>query len=108
LREGEEASSITATAAKNDFGRILEKVTRGGTVVITKHNAPKAVMISVERFDVLSRAGRVKLDTLRGEFDALLARMQTAAARAGMQAAFDASPQQLGRAAVAAARKRAR
>src|ERR1700687_5085153 len=67
-REREEASSISATEAKNDFGRILEKVTRGGTVVITKHDAPKAVMISVEQFEVLSCANQVKLDTLSGEF----------------------------------------
>jgi|HubBroStandDraft_1064217.scaffolds.fasta_scaffold39323_3 hypothetical protein len=51
---------------------------------------------------------QVKIDTLSGEFDALLVRMQTLAARAGMQAAFDASPKQLGKAAVALARKRGR
>jgi antitoxin Phd len=103
-----EAATISATDAKNEFGRILEKVIRGGTVVITKHDAPKAVLISVEQFNALSRVHRDKLDTLTGEFDALLARMQTPAARAGMKAAFNASPKQLGRAAVAAARKRGR
>jgi len=41
-----------------------------------------------------------------GDFDALLAGMQTPKARAGMKAAFDATPRELGRAAVAAARKR--
>jgi antitoxin Phd len=97
---------VSATIAKNEFGRILERVIQGGTVVITKHDAPKAVLISIDEFDALSRAGQVKLDNLSGEFDALLARMQTPAARAGMQAAFDASPKQLGRAALAAARKR--
>jgi prevent-host-death family protein len=104
--ERPERVSVSATDAKNEFGRILERVIQGGTVVITKHDAPKAVLISVDEFDAMSRANRVKLDTLSGEFDALLARMQTPAARAGMKAAFDASPKQLGRAAVAAARKR--
>jgi antitoxin Phd len=104
--ERQEVSSITATEAKNEFGRALEKVTQGGMVVITKHDTPKAVLISMEKFNSLSRANRVMLDTLSGEFDALLARMQTPAARAGMKAAFDASPRQLGKAAVAAARKR--
>jgi hypothetical protein len=51
---------------------------------------------------------QVKIDTLSGEFHALLVRMQTPAARAGVQAAFDASPEQLGKAAVALARKRGR
>ena len=47
-----------------------------------------------------------KLDTLSGKFDALLVRMQTPAARVAMKSAFNASPKQLGKAAVAAARKR--
>ena len=45
------------------------------------------------------------LDALNAEFDALLARMQTAKARAGMKAALNASPKRLGEAAVAVARK---
>jgi antitoxin Phd len=40
------------------------------------------------------------------EFDKLLARMQTAKARKGMAAAFNATPAKLGRAAVKAARKK--
>src|SRR2546430_2503275 len=100
------ASTVTATDVKNEFGRILEKVIQGGIVVITKHDEPKAVLISVREFNALTNANRMKLDTLSGEFDALLARMQTPAARSGMKAAFDASPKQLGKAAVAVARKR--
>jgi antitoxin Phd len=106
LRKRPEAVSVSATEAKNEFGRILERVMQGARVVITRHEAPKAVLISVEEFEVLSRAHQTRLDTLSGEFDALLARMQTPAARAGMKAAFRASPKQLGRA--AAARKRGR
>lgn len=101
------ARSITATAAKNEFGRELEKVLHGGITVITKHDAPKAVLMSFDDFRQLSNAGRTKLDTLTGEFDALLGRMQTPEARSRMRAAFGASPRQLGQAAVAAARKRA-
>jgi prevent-host-death family protein len=104
-REGEGAS-FTATEAKNEFGRILEKAISGETVVITKHDAPKAVLISMEQFNVLKHAPELKLDTLSGEFDALLAHMQGAKARVRMNAAFHATPQQLGKAAVAAARKR--
>ena len=43
---------------------------------------------------------------INDELDALFERMQTPAARAGMKAAFDASPEEMGKAAVAAARKR--
>jgi hypothetical protein len=79
-----------------------------GIVVITKHDAPKAVLISIEEFEALSQATEHKLDTLTAEFDALFERMQTAKARAGMQAAFEASPGKLARAAVTAAAKPAK
>ena len=107
-RRGEpvEASTVTATDAKKEFGSVLERVVRGGVVVITKHDTPKAVLLPVEEFNVLARAAERELDTLSEEFDALFARMQTPKARAAMRAAFEASPKQMGKAAVAAARKR--
>lgn len=107
-RRGErvEMASVTATDAKKEFGSVLETVIRGGVVVITKHDTPKAVLISVDDFDALSQASEARLETLSQEFDALLARMQTPKARAGMKAAFNASPKQLGKAAVAVARRR--
>ena len=95
---------VSASDAKNEFGRVLEIAIRGGAVVITKHDAPKAVLVSVEQFNALSNAARTKLDTLSAEFDALLARMQTSGARRGMKAAFAASGKRLGKAAAAAAR----
>ena len=101
-----EPASVTATEAKSEFGRVLEVAIRGGAVVITKHDAPKAVLISVENFNALSGAAETKLDALDHEFDALLAQMQTAKVRRGMKTAFTASAQQLGKAAVAAARSR--
>ena len=107
-RRGErvETASVTATDAKKEFGRVLEMVLQGGVVVITRHDDPKAVLISVEEFDALSRASETRLNTLTEQFDALLARMQTSKARVGMKTAFDASPKQLGKAAVAVARRR--
>jgi hypothetical protein len=47
-----------------------------------------------------------KINSLRHEFDALLAGMQTPQASAAMKAAFDAPPEELRKAAVVAARKR--
>jgi PHD/YefM family antitoxin component YafN of YafNO toxin-antitoxin module len=81
-------------------------VIQGDIVVITKHDTPKAVLVSVDEFNALARTKERTLDTLTGEFDELLARMQTPKARTGMKAAFDASPRQLGRAAVKAVRTR--
>ena len=105
-RQGVEPVTISATKAKNRLGELLDSVIQGGMVLITRHETPKAVLLSMEEYAALSRGAQSRLDTLNGEFDALLARMQTPKARAGMKAAFAASPKQLGKAAVAAARKR--
>ena len=107
-RRGErvDPSSVTATDAKKEFARMLEMVIQGGVVVITKHDAPKAILLSVDEFNALTQATGSTLDSLSADFDAMLARMQTPRARSGMRAAFGASPKALGRAAVTAARKR--
>lgn len=97
---------MTASVAKNEFARVLETAARGGAVVITKHEAPQAVLLSVENFNALAGTAEATLDTLDREFDALLARMQTPAVRRGMKKAFGASGRELGQAALAAARRR--
>ena len=101
-----ELSSVTASEAKAEFARVLEIAAEGRAVVVTKHDAPKAVVISVETFNALAAAAETNLDTLDREFDALLARMQTPKARRAMKTAFDASGRQVGQAAVAATRRR--
>src|SRR5437016_13690419 len=85
-----DAASFTSTVAKNEFGRLLEMVMRGRGVVITKHDAPKAVLVSLDECNALARAAESKLDTLSGEFDGLLARVQAPRARSGLTAASQA------------------
>ena len=97
---------VTATEAKNKFGRLLEMAMQGGVVVITKHDAPKAVLISMDEYTALASAPESRINTLSAEFDSLLMRMQEPGVRSSMQAAFHASPKLLGKAAVVAARKR--
>ena len=99
-------ASVSATKAKNEFGRVLERVIQGSVLFITKHGAAKAVLLPVQEYDALSRANEVQLGNLSAEFDDLLLRMQTPKARAGMKTAFHASPKQLSKAALAAARFR--
>lgn len=105
-RDGTGRLSVSSTEAQNEFGRILDAASRGDDVVITKHNAPRAVLISVDRYETLARADENALGRLTEQFDALLERMQTPDAIAGMKRAFEASPEELGKAAVAAARRR--
>ena len=95
--------AIAATKAKNEFGAVLEQAVTEGAVAITRHDTPKAVLMSYVEFSSLVNARTRSLDDLTAEFDDLLARMQKPAARKGVGLAFHASPTELGRAAVAAA-----
>jgi len=97
--------AVAATQVKNEFGAILEKVTRGGAVAITRHDVPKAVLLSYEEFESLVQIRSRTLENLGAEFDDLLDRMQTPKSKKGMDSAFHASPAKLGRAAMKAARK---
>ncbi|HKA45742.1 MAG TPA: type II toxin-antitoxin system prevent-host-death family antitoxin [Burkholderiales bacterium] len=100
-----EVPAVAASRLKNEFGAVLEQALRGGAVAITKHEAPRAVLVSYDEFQALVQASSHSLSDLRAEYDTLLGRMQTPAARAGMEAAFNASPAELGRAAARAARR---
>jgi antitoxin Phd len=84
----------------------MEKAMQGEVVVITKHDAPKVVLISMDEYTTLSNASELRIDALSAEFDALLMRMQQARSRKRMRSAFHASSKQLGKAARLAARKR--
>jgi prevent-host-death family protein len=101
-----EIPEVAATQAKNTFGELLERVIGSGPVAITRHDTPKAVLMSYEEFESLSSARAETLDALRSKFDGLLERMQTPEAKKGIRAAFNASPEALGRAAVEAAKRR--
>jgi len=101
-----EVPEVAATQAKNSFGELLERVSVSGAVAITRHDLPKAVLLSYEEFESLSSARSESLDALSTKFESLLERLQTPAARQGMEAAFNASPAELGRAANQAARRR--
>jgi prevent-host-death family protein len=99
--------AVAATKVKNEFGTILDKATRDGAVAITRHDTPRAVLLSYEEFESLAQARSGNLDSLSSEFDELLEAMQRPKAKEAMKAAFDATPAELGRNAVHAAAKNA-
>jgi len=101
-RHGDEVDleSFSATTAKNEFGRVLDLALQRGAVAITRHDAPKAVLLDIEEYDALVGEKANAIDRLTAQFDALLAGMQSPAARAGVRAAFGASAAELGKAAV--------
>jgi prevent-host-death family protein len=95
-------TGFSATEAKNSFGRVLDTAFSQGVVAITKRDRPTAVVLSLDAYQALLGSQAKPLDTLSHEFDALLSHMQAPAARDAMMDAFDASPDELGQAAVAA------
>ena len=96
--------SIPASRLKNAPGSIVDQAAAGRPVVINKHGAKRVVILSFDDFEGLARARDPGLGALEARFDALLDGMQTPASKRGAAAAFAATPEELGRAAVAAAR----
>ena len=97
-----DVESVPATQLKNEPGSVIERVAAGGAVAITRHNRPRAVLVSYEDFRELARSRHPSLEALGAEFDSLLDQMQAPAARRALADAFGASPAEIGRHAVAA------
>ena len=59
-RSGERVAmpTFTATVAKNEFGHVLDTAVEKGAVAITRHDAPKAVLLSIDEYDALVEIGR--------------------------------------------------
>ena len=98
--------TVTASHLRNAFGAVFEEAATRGAVVITKHDTPRALLVSFAEFEALTASAAPVLDDLSARFDELLSAMQTFEAKAGVAAAFDAAPDELGAAAVKAARRR--
>ena len=104
---GRAVETVSATEAKNAFGRVLDTALARGVVAITKRERVRAVVLSLEAYDALVNSASRMLGALDAEFETLVGEMGTARARAASDALFAAKPGALGRAAVKAARKRA-
>lgn len=96
-------TQVPATRFKNELAAMFEQAALGRPVAITRHDTPKAVLISYDEFRALMAARSPSLGALEAEFDAIFEGMQSPASRRTMAAAFDAPPAAIGRAAVKAA-----
>lgn len=97
--------SVSATSAKNEFGAVLDAAVQDGAVIITKHDAPKAVLVSIDRVGELLAEHEPNLKALAQQFDDMVARMRTSKARAAARELFIAPPASFGEAAVEGAKK---
>ncbi len=96
--------SISASRLVAGMQKASRDVLTHGAIVVTKHDEPSMVLMSVERYLALEQAAEPDLDALTRSFDALYEHLQTPAAAQGLADAFAMSPQALGEAAVRAAR----
>jgi prevent-host-death family protein len=96
-------ASVSITEFKERAREVVGFVAQRGPVAILRHKSPDAVLISASDYVEFVRLKRERLDVLTRRYDEMVARMQTPAAAAGVDALFTATAEDLGRAAVAAA-----
>lgn len=97
---------LPATRAKGSFSKLLQDVEKGDRVVVTKHEAPSAVVVPYKEYEALRAQSERALENMRSRFASLVAEFQTPEFEQGVDALFDSTPQDLGQAAVKAARAR--
>lgn len=71
-----ELTGFSATDLARSVGEVTREVMKRGAAVITKHDEPVMVVLSIDRYRQLEKAAAQNLDALTRDFDALYARMQ--------------------------------
>jgi len=102
----QELPTITATELKNATADVFEQVATKQAVAITRHEKPRAVLLSVEQYEALTGQRPDWLEQLHEEYRGMLDRMQGPEQRAAADRAFNATPQELGEAALWAAQQK--
>ena len=95
--------TVTATQLKHSTADVLDQVSAGKAVAITRHDKPRAVLISLDQYKELTGSQSGWLEDLQAEYRGMLDRMQEPEQKAAARRAFNATPEEMGKAAVAAA-----
>lgn len=103
-----ELPTVTATQLKHSTADVLDQVSAGKAVAITRHDKARAVLISVEQYNDLIADESSLLDDLRTEYRTMLHEMQSPEQKAAAKRLFEATPEELGAAAVKGAQQRAK
>jgi DNA-binding response OmpR family regulator len=91
--------SLPAAEARRELSKALRRV-QNGPIEIRRHDSAAAVLLSVDTFEVLVASQAAEQARLTRRFDAMFEAMQTRKAREALDAAFAATSEQLGDAAV--------
>lgn len=105
LHPSEELPSSPSSQLKNAFKGVYQQALESGAVSITRNRKREAILLSAKLYDqiIAELAARDPLEVLRKDYDARFADMQTDSAQRAYQDAFDATPEDLGKSAVAQA-----
>jgi prevent-host-death family protein len=94
---------VTATQLKTSTSDVFDLLAKDQAVVIHRHEKPRAVLVSVERYESLVGKESDLLADLMDEYKSMLVDMQSPEQKAAAIRAFNATPEELGKAAVLAA-----
>lgn len=92
--------TVSATRLVGGMQKVTSAVMAQGAVVVTRHDQPSMVLMSIDRYLKLRQAAEPDLDGLTRRFDEMYARMQRPGAAEAMEEAFGMSPAELGDAAL--------
>ena len=95
--------AVSATKLVAGMHKVTSAVLTHGAVVVTRHDEPAMVLMSIDRYLALEQAAEPDLDALTRQFDDMFASMQGDEAAEAMESAFAMAPAELGKAAVRAA-----
>lgn len=96
---------FTRTELASELPRVSRAVAAQGEVVITSHNKPEMVLMTLERYLHLQEASRPSLGRLSQEFEQLYRAMQGSEPLDGASSVFALDGEALGRNAQLAAQK---
>lgn len=105
LHPSKELPTAPTSNLKNEFKSVFDTMMQSGPVSITRNRKREAILLPAELYDRIVKELEAKdpLKQLRAEYDNRFSKMQTADTQSAYEDAFAASPQELGRAAVAGA-----
>ena len=99
---------ITATELKNTTADVFDQVAARRAVAITRHDKPRAVLLSIEQYEALTGQRPDWLEGLYAECQDMVKRMQSPEQKAAAERLFQATPEELGEAALRGAQKMTR
>ncbi len=92
-------SEVTASVLKNKFSEVARLAARS-PLAVSRHGRREFVILTAEQYEELQESRRAPLKSVVGQFDEMVARMNTPEGKRATAALFSATSADLGRAAV--------